>query len=263
VSRTDGWRHGLFVAALAAALAAGEAGAQEPASRFAVTDAQLLMTFGPPGEHEARWTATLQHFSTWRHGSNFFFLDLTDGPGLDFYEGRPGLYLEYSPVLSLGSLGVPLPSLGGALRDVGVTAQVNAGWTPDPFPIDRVILEGIELAWSVPGFAVFNSQLLARQERGFDPAWQLTLAYNLPVTAGPLHGAVSGFADLWRRDSDPVGGYNVLLAQPQILATLGSTAPGESHLELGAELQPSYNFPAPGLSDGWHLAVSPMLRWVF
>ena len=257
-------RCGIFAVAIVATLAgAGGAPAQEPAPRFSVTDAQLLMTLGPPGEDEARWTATLQHFSTWRYGSNFFFLDLTDEPGLDFYEGRPGLYLEYSPVLSLRSLGVPVPSAAGALRDVGLTAQVNTGWTPDPFPIDRVLLEGVELAWSAPGFAVFNTQLLARQERGFDPSWQFTLVYNLPITAGPLHGGVSGFLDLWRRDSDAGEGYNVLLAQPQLLVTLGSPAPGESHLEIGAEVQPSYNFPATGLSDGWNVAVSPMLRWVF
>ena len=102
-------RPSLFAAAVLA-LSPVRAAAQEGIS---VTDAQLLATFGAAGEDEARWTATLQHFSTWRHGSNFFFLDVTDEPGLDFFEGRPGLYLEYAPVLGLRSLGVPLPSLGG------------------------------------------------------------------------------------------------------------------------------------------------------
>ena len=45
------------------------------------------------------------------------------------------------------------------LRDVGLTLQVNGGFTPAGFPIDRVFLEGAELAWSVPRFAVFNTQL--------------------------------------------------------------------------------------------------------
>ena len=231
--------------------------------RISVTDAQLMTTFGGAGETEPRWTATLQHFSTWRHGSNFFFLDLTDEPGLDFFEGRPGLYLEYAPVVGLRSLGIPVPALGGALRDVGATVQVNTGWTRDPFPIDRVLLEGVELAWSAPGFAVFNTQLLARQERGHDPSWQLTWVYTLPVAAGPLRGAVSGFLDLWRRERAGEEGHLVLLAQPQLLVALGSPEPGESHLEIGLELEPSHHFPLRAASPGWSLAVSPMVRWVF
>jgi hypothetical protein len=228
-----------------------------------VTDAQLLATFGGAGEDEARWTATLQHFSTWRHGTNFFFLDVTDEPGLDFFEGRPGLYLEYAPVIGLRSLGVPVPSLGGALRDVGATVQVNTGWTRDAFPIDRVLLEGVELAWSTPGFAVFNTHLLARQEYAHEPAWQVTWVYDVPFAAGPLRGAVTGFMDVWRSEQEGSEPYLVLLAQPQLLVALGSPEPGASHLEIGVEVEPSHDFPARFVSDGWSVAVSPMVRWVF
>ena len=256
-------RTATVAAALAGLAALDPLPASAQGGRISVTDAQLLATFGGAGESEARWTATLQHFSSWRHGTNFFFLDLTDGPGLDFFEGRPGLYLEYAPVIGLRSLGLPIPSLGGTLRDVGATVQVNTGWTRDSFPIDRVLLEGVELAWSAPGFAVLNTHLLARQERGFDPTWQLTWVYTLPVALGPLRGAVSGFADLWRSEQAGRDPYTVLLAQPQLLFVLGSPAPGQSHLEFGVELEPSHNFPAPVVSSGWSLAASPMLRWVF
>ena len=144
-----------------------------------------------------------------------------------------------------------------------MTLQVNAGWTPDAFPIDRVLLEGVELAWSAPGFAVFNTQLLARQEYAHEPTWQVTWVYTVPLAAGPLRGAVSGFMDVWRRDQEGADPYMVLLAQPQLLFTLGSPSPGESHLEVGVEVEPSHGFPVRFVSPGWSVAVSPMARWVF
>lgn len=257
IRRRMAW--GLVLGALLAG--ASPAGAQ---GRVSTTEAHLLPTFNPSAADDPYWVLTLQHFSLWRHGSNFFFLDLADQPGLGgFFDEHPGLYLEYAPVLSLGSLG--LPASAGPLRDVGATAQINAGWGALPeggFPIDRVYLAGAELAWSVPGFAVFNTQLLGRWERGYDPGWQATWVYALPLPAGPAGAQVTGFLDLWRRERDG-DSYLVLLAQPQLLVTLGSPEAGESHLQVGVELEPSYHFPARAVSEGWNLAVGPMLRWVF
>lgn len=252
----------VWTAALCTLLAVPpRAGAQ---GRISTTEAHLLSTFNPSTADDPHWVLTLQHFSLWRHGSNFFFVDLADQPDLaGFFDEHPGLYLEYAPVVSLGSLGVPASA--GPLRDVGATAQVNAGWGALPaggFPIDRVYLAGAELAWTVPGFAVFNTQLLGRWERGFDAGPQLTWVYTLPFRAGPADGLVTGFLDLWRRERG-ADGYPVLLAQPQVLLTLGSPEAGESHLQVGVELEPSYNFPIEAASDGWNLAFSPMLRWVF
>lgn len=244
------------------ALCAAAAPAQQ---KLSITEANVLATVNAPGEDDAYWVLTLQHFSTWKYGSNFFFVDVADGPELSTLDEVPGLYLEYAPVLSLGSLGAPVSA--GPLRDVGVTVQLNTGWTggEDGFPIDRVLLEGVELAWSVPRFAVFNTQLLARQEARHDPSWQLTWVYTLPFRAAGADAMVTGFLDLWRRDPDGPdrGAYTVLLAQPQLLVTLGSPEPGRSFVQIGAELQPSYNFPADFVSQGWNVAISPMVRWVF
>lgn len=247
----------LGIVAAAPALAQG---------KVSVTEAQLLSTVNGAGQDEPYWVLTLQHFSLWKYGTNFFFLDVADQGGLaDPFEERPGLYLEYAPVLSLGGLGVLQPG-GGVLRDVGVTAQLNVGWTSgDPsFPIDRVFLEGVELVWTVPGFAVFNTQLLARQEQGHDPSWQVTWVYALPFAAGPADGVLTGFLDVWRRSPEQGDDdYTVLLAQPQLLFDLASPELGASFLQLGVELEPSRNFPLRAVNDGWNVAVSPMLRWVF
>lgn len=256
--RTTSW-----IAVLAAALtAAAPLPAQEAPPEIAVTEAQLLTTFSE-SEGSPYLVLTLQHFSTFRYGSNFFFADVSGGPELEAFREQLGVYLEYAPVLSLGRLGVITPGAGSVLRDVGVTAQLNGGWTASGFPIDRVFLEGVELAWNVPRFAVFNTQLLARQEENFDPSWQLTWVYTLPFSVAGVGGQVAGFLDLWRRTGDEVASSTVLLAQPQILFNAGTPEPGRSFLQLGVELEPSHDFPAAAVRPGWNFAVSPMVRWVF
>lgn len=235
------------------------AAAQEAPPKVSVTEGHLLAYFSESDASPAL-VGTLQHFSIWRYGSNFFFADLSGGPDLEVSDTDLGVYLEYSPVLSLPRLG--LFSVGGPLRDVGVTMQVNGGWTPGGFAIDRVFLEGVELAWAVPRFAVFNTQLLARQERGYDPSWQATWVYDIPFRVGPAVGQLAGFMDVWRRTSDG-SSSTVMLAQPQLLVTLGSPDPGDSFLQVGVEFEPSHDFPAQAVREGWNFALSPVVRWVF
>ena len=238
---------------------AGIAEAQEGPPRISVTEGHLLAYFNE-GDDSPALVGTLQHFSTWRYGSNFFFADVSGGPDLEVTDTDLGVYLEYAPVVSLQRVG--LVPVAGPLRDVGATVQVNGGWTPGGGAIDRVFLEGIELAWSVPRFAVFNTQLLARQERGYHGSWQATWVYDLPLRIGDVGGHITGFMDVWRRTG---GGEasTVLLAQPQLLVTLGSPEPGESFVELGVEVEPSHDFPAREFRPGWNVAVSPVVRWVF
>ena len=251
-------RHALPLALLV--LGAGAAAAQDGPPRISVTEGHLLAYFNE-SDDSPLVVGTLQHFSTWRYGSNFFFADVSGGPDLEVADTDLGVYLEYAPVFSLQRLGV-LPLSGGVLRDVGATVQVNGGWTPGGFPINRVFLEGVELAWSVPGFAVFNTQLLARQERGYDASWQATWVYDIPLRLGPATGQIAGFMDVWRRTGNG-DASTVLLAQPQVMFTLGSPEPGQSFLQLGVEFEPSHDFPAREVRPGWNLGVSPVVRWVF
>lgn len=242
----------------------GNAASQEGGGppKISVTEAQLMTTFNED-QGSPYLVGTLQHFSTWRFGSNFFFADVSSGPDLELFNEQLGIYLEYAPVFSLSQLGILPLAPGGALRDVGVTAQINGGWTANGFPIDRVFLEGVELAWSVPGFAVFNTQLLARQEEGYRGSWQGTWVYTLPFAVGGASGEVTGFLDVWRRSRAGEAASTVLLAQPQLLVNVGSPDPGESRLQLGVELEPSHDFPARAVRPGWNFAVSPMVRWIF
>ena len=236
--------------------------AQDAPPRVSDTDVQLRIKLNAPADSDPTWAVTLRHRSTWQYGSNFFYVDLTDSPGLDFYEDQPGLYLEYAPVLSLRVLGVNMPS--AVLRDVGVSVQVSTGWSTEGSPIHRAILEGVQLSWTGPGFAAFNTQFLARQERHADPSWQFSWIYNLPFRVAGADASVGGFMDVWHRDAEEGGkGYTLVLAKPQALVTIGSPAEGESRLRIGVELEPSLNFPAEAVNQGWNIGINPMVQWLF
>jgi hypothetical protein len=228
--------------------------------RISVTEAQLLATLNQAGGGN-HWVVTLQHFSSWSYGSNFFFIDVSAPPGMQFYRDGLGLYLEYSPVASLSRL-TGARVAAGPVTDVGVTLQINGGHTPDGFEIPRVFLEGVDLAWSIPGIPVFDTQLLARQERTYAPSWQFTAIYAAPFMVGRTRGLVQGFVDVWRRTQAGVPASTVVLAQPQVLVHLIGGS-GAEELQLGVELEPSHDYPTRAVHSGWRLAYSPMLRWVF
>jgi hypothetical protein len=259
ITRTPAWRECMsaLCTVSCALTAAGTARAQP---RISTTEAQLLATFNQAGAAN-HWVVTLQHFSTWRYGSNFFFIDASAPPGLQFFRDGLGLYLEYAPVVSLSRLTRARVS-GGPVTDLGVTLQINGGHTPEGFEIPRVFLEGVDLAWRVPGFVVFDTQLLARQERTYEPSGQFTWIYTAPFPVGRTRWVVQGFVDVWRRSQEGAPTSTVVLAQPQILVHLAG-APGDSELQLGVELEPSHDFPTRAIHAGWRLAYSPMLRWVF
>lgn len=251
---------GAVASTLMIGLGGGAAVAQDGPPRFSVTEGHLLAYF-TEGDGSPTLVGTLAHLSTWQYGSNFFFADVSGGPSLEVADTDIGVYLEYAPVFSLQRLGV-LPAMPWVLRDVGVTAQINGGWTPGGGAINRVFLEGVELAWNVPGFAVFNTQLLARQERGYHGSWQTTWVYEVPFGMGGLSGQVGGFMDVWRRTGQG-SASTVMVAQPQVLVTLGDPDPGSSFLQVGIEFEPSHDFPVREFRPGWNLGVSPMIRWVF
>ena len=245
--------------ALMLAMGARAGEAQEGPPRISVTEGHLLAYFNE-SDDSPQLVGTLQHFSTFRYGSNFFFADISGGADLAVSDTDLGVYLEYAPVLSLGKLGVVAP--GGPIRDLGLTVQVNGGFTPGGIAIDRVFLEGAEIAWEVPRFAVFSTQLLARQERHYDPSWQFTWVYDIPFRVGPASGQLAGFMDVWRRTGQG-DASTVVLAQPQLMVNLGTPEPGQSFVQVGVEFEPSHDFPVAAARPGWNFAVSPVLRWVF
>ncbi len=238
---------------------------------FSNTEFQFLMNIGPlnlEGADDAgrTFTMTFDHFSTWSHGSNYFFLDVQSGPDYDFYKEDFSLYFEYAPAFSIYKIFGITTGEGSPIRDVSLTPQINLGRGVG-YEVNRVWLEGVIVAWNIPGFAVFDTAFLARQEKDYKPSWQITLVWNVPFKLGPTSWQFRGFIDLWQRFKDT--GFSedavVLLTQPQLLMDFGFA--GLKGLLFGVEVQLSHAFPSDGAYAGedssWDVRISPMLSFKF
>lgn len=235
---------------------------------FSDTELQLLGMFGPArvvdDATDGAFILTFQHFSTWELGYNFFFLDVESRPPWHFYDEGFGLYFEYAPTLSFNKLGVTQLTSDHVINDLSLTLQLNLGYAVGGLEVNRVFLEGVVLNWSVPGFPVFETHFLARQEHNYDLTWQLTFAWLMPFSFGEFRG----FMDIWQtrvnEDADPdvlTEDKLVLLAQPQLLFNLGK------RLQIGAELELRHDFPVKVAyepdSSTWDFRVGPMLVFGF
>jgi hypothetical protein len=238
---------------------------------FSDTELQLLFMFGPFKLTDKASAGapifTFQHFSTFKYGSNFFFLDVegqSANPNWHFWDEKSGLYFEYAPSLSLTRLGLFELPKGFVLSDISPTAQLNLGYTPGSFPINRVWLGGLILSWSVPGFVTFDTQLLARAEKTYDVSWQLTIVWYAPFKIGDVQLEARGFLDFWRtrKDNDSPGTEDkwVLLTQPQFVVKAGP-------IFLGVELDIRHDFPRKdfftGKSNTWDIRLGPMILFDF
>jgi hypothetical protein len=237
---------------------------------FSDTELQLLFMFGPFKLTDKASAGapifTFQHFSTFKYGSNFFFLDIEGqpaNPNWHFWDKNSGLYFEYAPSLSLHRLGLlPLPK-DFVLSDISPTGQLNLGYAPGGFPVNRVWLGGLIFSWKIPGFVTFDTQFLARGESTYDLSWQLTLVWYAPFKIGGVSFEARGFLDFWRTKKNDEPGTEdkwVLLTQPQFLVKVGP-------LSIGTELDIRHDFPRKeffaGKSNTWDIRLGPMILFDF
>jgi len=232
---------------------------------FSDTELQLLGMFGPArlvdDPTDGAFILTFQHFSTWELGYNYFFLDVESQPPWHFYDEAFGLYFEYSPTLSLNKLGLTSLTSDDIINDLSLTVQLNLGYAPGGFEINRVFLEGVVLNWSVPGAPVFETHFLAREEHNYGVTWQFTFVWLVPFSIGEFRG----FMDIWqtRQNDDEPGTEDklTLLTQPQLLFNLGK------QFQAGVELELRHDFPSKALyaneSSTWDFRVGPMLLFNF
>ena len=133
--------------------------AAEEEAYFSSTELQLHADFErePPGKDI--WTATFEHFSEWKYGDNFFFLDIEGKP--NFKTEADTLYFEYAPRFSLDKIfGVRiLPEK--YLGEVYATVQYNDS---DRDFINQVWLYGISIDFAgQPNFGFSNIHFLVRK----------------------------------------------------------------------------------------------------
>lgn len=217
------------------------------ASEWSSTEIQLLhgssFELGDP----SRDIITFNHVSGWRLGSNFFFFDVTQ----PFANGTE-VYGEWYPRLSLGRLLDREPGQG-MVKDLSLTLAINAG---DDF---RAYLAGTTVHFDVPGFAFFDLDIMAYDDRAVDgTTFIVTPAWERHFTLGQVSGQFRGFIDWIGAEGDR---SEQLLAQPQLLVNVASLWGQKGRLWVGIEYQFWHN--KYGLEDVDESFAQMMVMWQF
>ncbi len=201
------------------------------------------------------WTLTFEHFSEWRYGDNFFFLDLEGEP--DYAAQAETLYFEFAPRLSLDRVLQTDLLSPSWLGEVYATVQYNDS---DRDFINRVWLYGLSVDFAgQPHHGFSNLHVLLREEDTQDLSWQVTLAWGQPFRLGGLALGFQGFLDLWENDAGPV-----ILAEPQLVMPLRQWVGPDhllAHAAVGTEIEISKNFFGP--DHGWEVNPTLFFRLEF
>jgi nucleoside-specific outer membrane channel protein Tsx len=255
----------LLAAALALALAPAAAHAQ-----FATTNLQLLdgWNFHDPSVAEdvtggQMSTVTLNHFSTWRYGDTFAFVDLMQGKFTDGVDSR--LYGEIHPRLFLNRLLGMKGRVLGFLQDAGVATELDLG---NGFQAYLAGL-GADLAnpWGTITINVYyryTALQIPGVDRVYNHTWQVSPSWVLPFRLGKVPLLFTGFVDV---DGVKAGkgwkGFEVM-AQPQLMVDVLALAGGpRGRILLGVEWYLHYHSANEALGAPSNLDSAPqaLLQW--
>ena len=260
---------------LAAALAPGAARAD-----FATTNLQVLEgwyfydpSVGSDIVGGQMNTVTLNHFSTWKYGDNFGFVDMMQG---DFHDrdatGAPiagvksHLYGEIHPRLFVNRLLGQKGNTLGVLKDWGVATELNLG---NGFQAYLAGLGGdFDAKWGVLGLNVYyrytQLQIPGVGQVQTDHTWQVSPFWTIPIKAGKLGLLFTGFVDVdGVKRLDGSRGVEVM-AQPELLVdVLGLAGGPKSKLLAGVEWYLHYHSDNKELGAPSDLISAPqaMIQW--
>ena len=225
----------------------------EEKSYFSSTELQLHADFDRQPLGSDIWTVTVEHFSEWKYGDNYFFLDIEGKP--DFKTEADILYFEYAPRFSLDNLFDKKLLPGKRLGELYATVQYNDS---DRDFINQVWLYGVSIDFSgQPNYGFSNLQFLIREEETQATSYQITFAWGQLFSLGNWQFAFNGFADYWQND-----GGHVFLAEPQLRLLLSNFV-GEDHFlantVVGTEIEISRDFF--GKNYGWE--INPTIFFSF
>lgn len=220
-------RLALAVAALLAAstVHAQEAGgaraeaAQAPFSAFSSTNVQLLQgwsfdsildsSFSGYLKDGEKTTLTVNHFSTWRFGDNFFFADLSRGTLTDGRDWTDA-YAEWHPRLFVNQLLDQKAPLFGVIKNWGFAGEVNQGAGFYAY------MGGVGLDFAVPAGWVLGVNAYYRYDNFNRHGWQLSPFWTVPFAVGKVPFLFTGFIDVNGLDNRADKGVE-MWAQPQLL----------------------------------------------
>jgi len=233
-----------LAAALALALSATAFSDRAEAQNFATTEVAILygdksfgdgFFLGRNGFQEtSRLTVTLEHFSTWAYGDNFFFVDVfkdfngpASGRDTDFY----GEIWEHFSAAK--TLGLSFPE-NFFIRDVNLGFGLNAG-------TDVLIgAVGPRVDFNLPWFDFITLGVYAYDNwedpfgRDLDTTYQVTIVWQAPLIRNDrINLWTQGFVD-FIGDQGPVGSQ--IVWQPQVRLDVGQALGGNpGFVELGFE----------------------------
>lgn len=231
------------LAALAAVTltAAALGGTAAQADNFATTEIQLLYGDGfKLGRNgfggTERLTATIEHFSTWNYGDNFFFVDINrDFTGSGGGAGsKSDEYGEYWTHLS-GSKIFGFDFGNSLIRDINLGAGINAGTD------FTVLAYGPRVDFNMPGFDVLTFGFYGYNNvddpfgRSLDTTYQATVVWSAPlIRQGRINLWTQGFVDFIGDQGSGVD--NQIVFQPQLRLDLGQAMGGTAgKVEVGVE----------------------------
>lgn len=200
-------------------------------------------------------TITLEHFSTWEYGANFFFVDMEkadyDNNGYAGTKDTSKTYAEWAPSLSFSKMSGEDVSFA-CVKDVMLVGQINRGQN---FEAD---LLGLGAMLDVPGFNFVEVDLLARDDNFNKSTQQLTLAWNSTFELGvPL--IFEGFIDYYGVDNG-----TTFISQPRLLLDGKFFGEKTKNLQVGIEYFYYKTPKSPGFK-GKVVESSPqiMVKWIF
>jgi len=215
--------HRVIVRAVAGAMLVAAVAAAPARAEFGTTNFQLLQ--GYDFEKDVNQTSdkklttlTINHFSTFAWGDNFFFADYGRGKGFNFGNGD-GVYSEWHPRLLLNK--VLDTGSAGFIKNWGLAGEVNQGSGFFAY------LAGGSVDLAIPGFQVAGLSVFYRYDKFAYHTWQVSPWWDVPFKTGPISWDFSGFVDVTtNRDGDLD-----IMAQPELLIDLGAfaDAPGKFH----------------------------------
>jgi nucleoside-specific outer membrane channel protein Tsx len=214
-------------------------------AEFATTNVQLLhgwnfhdSLLGYDTENGQMTTITVNHFSTWKYGDNFAFVDMYRGDFAGVSEST--LYAEWHPRVFVNRLLGMKGNVLGIFKDFGLAFEVNQG------PNFYAYMAGVggDFALPIPGVVGIN--LYYRYDSVQIPGpdirnhtWQASPYWTLPFAIAKVPFVFTGFVDVsGTNDNQDVD----VMAQPELLVDALALAGGpKGKLLAGVEWYLHYN----------------------
>lgn len=211
------------------------------------------------GTSKERSVVTLEHADGWKYGDNFFFIDVTNADREDDQGARASFYGELSPRLSFGKiLGKDLSV--GPFSDFLFTSTLEIPQY-NGFPgTEQVYLYGLAADFKLPiqfAFLQLNFYRRDNQASAYGDGYQATLAWGIPIAAGPVLLSFEGFLDY---AFDQKGLEDNIISAPRLLLDVGNFLGKPGCVQVGVEYQIWRN--QFGVKDEDEDAAQAMIKWI-